>query len=157
MVRRNRGNLAFSLIELVVVVVIIGIVAAIAIPRMSRGVSGSNDASLTADLDTLRRAIELYRAEHGQAAPKLSMVNAVLTLYSNDDGSSAQTNQDARHMWGPYMRAIPALPVGANKGATLIGGAAGATVGWVYDETTGDIRAATTGEKDDAGVLYSAY
>ena len=148
---------AFSLIELVVVVVIIGIIAAIAVPRMSRGVSGSNDGALTQDLDTLRRAIELYRAEHNQTVPTIAMIYADLTLYSNADGTSAQTTQDAGHMFGPYMRAIPALPVGANKGASGIGAANGATIGWIYDDTTGDIRANTTTEADDSGKLYNTY
>jgi len=153
---KNRTR-AFSLIELVVVVVIIGIVAAIAVPRMSRGVSGSQDSSLTGDLDTLRRAIELYRAEHNNTVPAIGMITADLTLYSNNDGTSAQGNHDAAHPWGPYMRAIPALPVGLNKGATIIGNSNGAGIGWIYDETTGDIHANTTSEKDDAGTLYSSY
>jgi prepilin-type N-terminal cleavage/methylation domain-containing protein len=153
----TRGRRAFSLIELVLVVVIIGIIAAIAIPRMSRGASGSRNANLTANLDTLRRAIELYRVEHNNVPPALTMIVADLTLYSNSDGSSAQGNADATHPFGPYLRSIPALPVGAFQGATGIGSASGASVGWIYDETTGDIHAGTTTETDDGGQLYSAY
>ena len=65
--------------------------------------------------------------------------------------------ENVSHEFGPYLRAIPVLPVGAANGAIGIAAAAGAGVGWVYDETIGDIHAATTTETDAAGVLYSTY
>ena len=55
----------FSLIELVIVVVIIAIIGAIAIPKMSRGAAGANDAALSQDLAVLRSALDLYATENG--------------------------------------------------------------------------------------------
>jgi general secretion pathway protein G len=153
--RRHRS--AFSLIELVIVVVVIGIIAAIAIPRMSRGVSGASSSSLTGDLATLRRAIELFKAEHNNTPPTLANFVANMTLYSSNDGSSSQSNQDATHQFGPYLQKIPPLPVGLNSGQVGVGAATGATIGWLYDETTGTISANCTTETDDAGTLYSSY
>ena len=50
---------AFSLVELVIVLVIIGIVAAIAVPRITRGATRASAVALRSDLATLRNAIEL--------------------------------------------------------------------------------------------------
>ena len=55
-----RRRYAFSLVELVVVVVILGIVSAIAIPRLSRGSEGASEAALIGDLAVMRRAIDMY-------------------------------------------------------------------------------------------------
>ena len=61
--RKTRGG-GFSLLELVIVVVIIGVISAIAIPRMTRGASNAGATALRANLAVLRNAIEIYRAEH---------------------------------------------------------------------------------------------
>lgn len=153
----SQARRGFSLIELVIVVVIIGIIAAIAIPRMSRGATGAADSALASNLAVLRSAIDLFQTEHGGVYPLEDKFEAQLTTFSDDVGNPSAT-KDSTHIFGPYLRAIPPLPVGAKKGATGVAGTDGAGVGWIYDETTGTIRANTTsGEVDARGVLYSAY
>jgi general secretion pathway protein G len=148
---------AFSLIELVIVVVIIGIIAAIAIPRMSRGAAGAGDSSLIGDLAVLRKAIDIYAAEHGGAFPSVANVTNALAQYSDEFGALSAT-KDATHTFGPYLRSIPPLSVNCpRKGCTGIAAADAAGVGWIYDATLGTIHANTTIETDAAGVLYSAY
>src|SRR4051812_42353646 len=146
----RRGG--FSLIELVIVVVIIGIIAAIAIPRMSRGAAGASDSSVNANLAVLRNALDMFQSEHGGVYPSGTAANIVsqLTGYTNDQGTVG-TQGDGTSIYGPYVRAIPTVSVGANKGAsgfTVVTGAATAfaytatgTVGWWYNSTTGDVRA----------------
>jgi prepilin-type N-terminal cleavage/methylation domain-containing protein len=154
---------AFSLIELVIVVVIIAIIGAIAIPRMSRGAAGAADSKLIADLATMRKAIDLFTTEHGGQYPKLTMIVADLTLYSDDAGTSAQTNADSTHIYGPYLRAIPALSIGVNKNHISIGGpsvdpSSATGIGWIYDETVGTIKAnASDSEVDASGKAYNKY
>jgi general secretion pathway protein G len=154
---RNRS--AFSLIELVIVVVIIGIIAAIAIPRMSRGASGANDSTLIGNLAVLRKAVDLYAAEHSGTFPtdETTIANQ-LTQYSDATGACVAT-KDNSHIFGPYItRQIPILTVGTNRGASAFTATAGtASCGWVYNKTTGVITANTTTEKDAAGVLYNTY
>ena len=154
----NTRNRAFSLIELVIVVVIIGIIAAIAIPRMSRGAAGAADSSLTANLAVMRNAIDLYQTEHGGTYPAFATIVAQLTTYSNDAGAT-QATKDTSYIYGPYLRVVPALPVGANKGSNTITDTAGtAGFGWVYTQTTGSIAAnCTAAEKDVRGVSYNTY
>ena len=147
----------FSLLEVVIVVAIIAILAAIGIPRMSRGARGANDSALSGDLATLRNAIDLYAAEHAGTYPDATDPNTQITQYTNAAGGVA-TAKDATHIYGPYMRTIPPLPVGAKKGGTKIGAASTAGVGWVYDATKGEVHANTTdSEKDEAGKAYNVY
>lgn len=156
---RNRARRAFSLIELVVVVVIIGIIAAIAIPKMSRGAAGAGDSALTQDLSILRQALDLYQTEHGGNYPVIANVPAALLQYTDDSGNTSAT-KTGNFIYGPYLRSVPPLPVGANKGQNgidVIGNAGTATVGWIYDPTAGTIKANTTTEADSKGTLYNAY
>lgn len=146
----------FSLIELVIVVVIIGIIAAIAIPRMSRGSAGAQDATLTANLRVLRNAIDLFSTEHNNAFPTAVNIVSQLTEFS-DAAGVAQATKDSTHIFGPYIRDIPALPVGARKGSAGIAAADAAGIGWIYDEVSGAIKANTTTEQDAGGKAYNLY
>ena len=152
-----RTKSGFSLIELVIVVVIIGVIAAIAIPRMSRGAAGAADSALRADLSVLRSAIDLYTAEHVGALPTGTGITKQLLQYSDAIGNT-QLTKSKTHIYGPYLRSVPPLPVGVQKGKSGIGSGSGAAIGWVYDSATGNIHAnCTAREADDAGVLYSSY
>ncbi len=148
---------AFSLIELVIVVVIIGIIGAIAIPRMSRGAAGAQDAALAGNLAVLRNAIDLFETEHPGIYPAVATFVEQLTTYTNAAGA-AQATKDATYIYGPYLRAVPPLPVGAKKGSTGVAAADAAGIGWIYNEATGAIRANTAvGENDATGKAYSSY
>ncbi len=151
----------FSLIELVIVVVIIGIIGAIAVPRMSRGAKGAADSAVTANLTVLRNALDLYSTEHTGDLPTFANMPNALLQYT-DSAGAAQATKDTTHIYGPYIRAIPKLPVGANKGlatftSTAPAGTAG-TFGWYYDDSTGTIKAnCKDSEIDDATIKYNAY
>ena len=154
--RRKRSK-GFSLLELVIVVVIIGIIAAIAIPRMSRGSAGAADAALTGDLAIMRAAIDLFAAEHNGAFPTAGDIESELTQYT-DAARDFQAARDATHIYGPYLRKVPPLPVGAKKGKTGIAAADGVNVGWIYTAATGDIAAnCPNSETDVSGKLYNTY
>lgn len=147
----------FSLIELVIVVVIIGIIAAIAIPRMSRGAAGAADSAVTANLAVLRNAIDLFQTEHAGTFPSAADIVAQLTTYT-DDTAKANPTKTTTYYLGPYVREIPALPVGAKRGSNGIAAADAAGIGWIYTESSGAIRANTTvSEVDGRGVPYNTY
>ncbi len=156
MTRRLRiHDRGFSLVELVIVIVIIGIISAIAIPRMSRGAAGANESALTSNLAILRSAIDLYQSDHNGTLPGATTIASQLTMCTDDSGNTNAARTPA-FPYGPYLRAIPALPVGAKKGLTKIAAANAADVGWVYNATSGTIQAGAT-ENDDSGKAYSAY
>ena len=163
----------FSLIELVIVVVIIGIIAAIAIPRMSRGSQGAAENALAGDMAVWRSALDLYQTEHGGAYPKdNTTIVAQLTTYTDANGNTA-TAKDTTHIYGPYMRAVPPLPVSdptntqsVPKGSTTIttcptGGTAPTTItaggfGWLYDGA-GNLYPNTGNVTDASGKAYNQY
>jgi len=155
MLGRRRLSGGFSLLEVVIVVAIIAILAAIGIPRMSRGSRGANDAAVSGNLSVLRNAIDLFSAEHGGAYPAVADCNDQLTSYTDVSGDTSATKTGG-YIYGPYLRSIPPLTVGAHKGEKGIADANAAGVGWIYTAASGDIRANAT-ETDDAGVVYSDY
>jgi prepilin-type N-terminal cleavage/methylation domain-containing protein len=59
----------FSLIELVVVVVILGVIGAIAMPRLSGMIDRSKAQAAAAAVNAARSAIEEYRATYGTVPP----------------------------------------------------------------------------------------
>jgi prepilin-type N-terminal cleavage/methylation domain-containing protein len=147
----------FSLLEVVIVTAIIAVLAAISIPRMSRGSRGAADSSLSGDLAVLRKAIDLYSAEHGGLLPTGDGIKGQLTKYSDIAGLTNESKV-LPFVYGPYLRSIPPLPVGVRKGQSGIKNKNSGDVGWIYDEASGTIKAnSTPTEKDDAGRLYSDY
>ena len=145
-------------------VVIIGILAAIAIPRMSRATVGATDSALSANVAVLRNAIDLYSTEHGGAFPVLATIDAQLTQYTDASGATAAT-KDTTHIYGPYLRKTPPLPMGPTgyKNATTYvdgsTGTPGTSAGaWFYNATTGTISANLDATQVDAtGKLYNTY
>ena len=158
---RNRARRAFSLIELVVVVVIIGIIAAIAIPKMSRGAAGAAESAVSGDLTLLRQAVDMYQSEHGGAYPSTANIVAQLTQFSNSDGSSTSSTKNTTTgiIYGPYLRAIPNLPVGPAtlKGTAALGASTDATNAWFYDPTTGSVTVNPAAGNDSNGTAFSSY
>ncbi len=159
--RKKRG--AFSLIELVIVVVIIGIIAAIAIPKMSRGAAGAADAALAADMQIWRQALDMYQAEHGGSYPDSANIVLQLTSYTNAAGDvSAIKDPPSGYVYGPYMKAIPPLPVGqpSERGKSTIGTSAGIGTAWIYsyDTSTKTYTLLPNADGyDSSGQLYSNY
>ena len=160
-VKAGRGRrTAFSMIELVIVVVIIGIIAAIALPRMSRGAAAAHDAALAQNLAILRNGLDLYATEHGGSFPTVANVADALTKYTKSDGTIGTASKDEVNgfIYGPYLRVIPPMSVGDRKGQTGISNADGATIGWLYDPTGGTVQANAVGVTADAAKKnYSSY
>ena len=109
----TKGQPAFSLVELVVVVAIIGMIASMAIPRMSRGAVAAAGSSLLGDLTIVRTAVLRYAIEHRNSfpGPDAAKVAAQLTQYSGLGGTTSPT-RTASAIYGPYLLSIPPCPVG---------------------------------------------
>ncbi|MEK6702576.1 MAG: prepilin-type N-terminal cleavage/methylation domain-containing protein [Planctomycetota bacterium] len=130
---------AFSLVELVIVVVIIGVIGAIAIPRFSSASERALDAAITADLQRINKAIEMYTVEHlgrhpaimgdGSLASNGLLVVRHLIANSDDMGNLSKSG-----IFGPYLSSWPANPINGANDVRIDGAKAPAgTHGWRYD------------------------
>jgi general secretion pathway protein G len=141
----------FTLVELVVVVMILGILAAVAAPKLL-GTSGTaTDNGLRQTLGVVRDSIERFAAENGGE-------------YPGADGNQATFKTDL----APYLRgAFPTCPVGDNKDdqVTMVTTATSPlpadgspTTGWKYSYITGDFIANTAAnDNSDSPVQYEDY
>jgi general secretion pathway protein G len=143
--RKQKG---FTLVELVVVVMILGILAAVAAPKLLKTSNSAAENGLKQTLGVMRDAIERYAAEH---AGQLPGANGDATTFKNEIG--------------PYLRgAFPKCPVaGQNDGikvtttAGLIAGEATATPAqsWHYNSADGQfICNCSLPTKTDPAVQY---
>jgi len=144
MVKRS----GFTLVELVVVVLILGIIAAVAAPRMFDTVSIAKDNGLRQTLSVVRDAIELYRAQNG-ALP-------------GADGSETTFKSDLM----PYLRgSFPAGPVGPAEGDSrvfmsnsgVMNGSPTPTKAWKYQYPTGEFIFNYNGMSTDGVTNYADF
>ncbi len=158
---------AFTLVELVMVVVIIGIVAGIAVPRMSSTATHASANALQATLMNVRTAIECFYAEHNRY-PGYDPANGAangdyfvkqLTMYSDASGNYNAT-RSATYKFGPYLRApFPAnlansLATVYVKNARSDPSPADGSVGWIAVLATGDFGvSATDTQLEKVGVI----
>ena len=157
---------AFSLVELVIVVIIIGTISAIAISRVSGAATGARDAALRGNLAALRSVIDVYAGEHGGTWPGADGDDTTL-IGQLTKGTDTNGNVGATagvHIYGPYLRSIPPLPVGPYTGATGVemqtnnppAANENAGLGWAYNYEVGKIIA-NTDDLDKEGTPYSSY
>lgn len=144
--RKHKG---FTLVELVVVVMILGILAAVAAPKLLGTSSAAADNGIRQSLAILRDAIERYAAENGGALP-----------------GELDTEADLKADLVDYLRgAFPTCPVAGRTNAIKITTTAGAIAGeagnsqtqsWHYNSADGQFivnSSELTNNDDDAPTL----
>jgi general secretion pathway protein G len=129
--RKHKG---FTLIELVVVVMILGILAAVAAPKLLGTSSTASDNGIKETLGVVRDAIERYAAEHGGALPP------------------GTTGDAFKASLLTYLRVFPKSPIGTtgNLDTVAIAPTAGTTTptgseAWMYNKGDGTFIVNSTG------------
>jgi general secretion pathway protein G len=137
--RKQKG---FTLIELVVVIMIIGILAAVAAPKLLKTSGAASDSAAKGSLSVVRDAIERYAADNAGAVP---------------------TDPTVATFTSKYLRgAFPKCPVGAKVGdATIKTSAVSPPVpegtpstGWMYNATSGEFIINSGAATADATTTY---
>lgn len=101
----------FTLVEVLIVVVIMAILAATVIPQFTDSTLDAKNSSAQFNLHTLRQQIELYKSQHDGVVPGAAL--AELTSKTDKNGN---VGTDANvHIYGPYMKEIPANPYNNSK------------------------------------------
>ena len=133
MVRNIRS--AFTLVEILIVVVILGILAAIVIPQFTSATQDAQGGNLKAQLASLQRQIELYRAKNNNSTP-----------FATADWTTLIT--------GNYIKAAPSNPAStyADKTSLSTGatGTGSATTSWFFQTTSNTIYASFFNESTGA-------
>jgi prepilin-type N-terminal cleavage/methylation domain-containing protein len=157
----------FTLIEILIVVILMGIIAAVAVPRLTTSTNEAQVNTLDTNVTAIRNAIELYAAQHNGRLPgqyketdgttavttdgEAAAFVAQLTLYSDKSGKTSAAKDTVNYPYGPYFRDIlpkNPLPTPSNTvvadfdevGSITNTGAAGG-LGWKVAVQTGQIIA----------------
>jgi general secretion pathway protein G len=139
-----RKHTGFTLIELVVVVMILGILAAVAAPKLLGTSSTAADNGLKETLGVVRDAIERYTAEHGGKLP----------------GTTVATEVGFKADLAPYLRTFPKSPL-TNTSTIVIDTAPGPMTpagaqAWRYNNADGGfiVNSAAAIKSDTSGATY---
>lgn len=150
-----KAKSGFTLVEILIVVVILGILAAIVIPQFTDASTQAQESSLSADLQTLRSQIELYKVQHKDQYPDLAPVGflAALTTQTDRDGNAYVAGVSPSGPYGPYMRKIAQNAFNDLDTVNLAGGVIGDdSHGWEYDTATANIVPDDSYDSDADGV-----
>jgi len=87
---------AFTMIELIFVIVIIGILAAVAIPKLMATRTDAKASTLANEVQSAVQEISSYVTAHGGDvnSTKLSTMSQILNKFKNDDPAKGEENSD---------------------------------------------------------------
>ncbi|NLS93710.1 MAG: type II secretion system protein [Planctomycetaceae bacterium] len=134
----------FTLIELVVVVMIIGILVAIAAPKMLNITGEATDSSVRMSLNVVRDAIETYASQNAGVYP------------------TAASDTAFKEALKPYLRGVfPKSLVGTKDSTVTMSTddplAANGSSGWMYNGTTGEFILNCTDPSKDGTTTYAQF
>ena len=162
----RRAPAGFSLIEILIVVVILGILAAIAIPKLSNASLLARESTLKDDLRLLRTQVGVYKSQHavfpGFPGGDSSQTPTAQTCYDQllqytDIAGNVSATSSTQYRWGPYVTSMPANPINGQTSWKILADSdpftPDDTTGWLYQPTTGRIAANSSGNDQNGRAL----
>lgn len=95
--KSRKNNKGFTLVELVVVIAILGILAGIAVPKMSKSRENAAIAAHNANVRTLESAATMYVADNSTITP-------------DEDQETKTWNGSDNQGWQDYVQEWPPIP-----------------------------------------------
>jgi len=142
-----KAKKGFTLVEILIVVVILGILAAVVIPQFTEASTEAKTSSLCTDLQTMRSQIELYKVQHNDNLPNMTVDASgdnALTVSTLVNGTVVAAG--TANSYGPYIQKIPTnqfndlATIEVEAGETGLGGG---NCGWHFNTDNGQFHADT--------------
>lgn len=115
--RHKRGEGAFTLVEVMIVVGIIALLAAVIIPNLVRGRTTANEAAAKATLKSISTAMENYMAINTEYPTTTTALLGDTPPYLNTDYfNGAHNGYTFTPTLGSYSYAVLAAPASTNQG-----------------------------------------
>ena len=117
--REINDRLAFTLIEMLIVIILLGILAMVIIPHIFSSIEEAKLNTLKSILSVERKAIELYYFQHNRTYPGANNIDGggfakgdkgqaeayLAQMFQYTDVNGAVSNlKDATHKYGPYLK-----------------------------------------------------
>ena len=168
-----RSALAFTLIEILIVVVILGILGAIVLPKFSDASQTARENTLKDDLRYLRTQIVVFKAQHKDVPPGYPGGSKTATPTETDFIDHMTKNTDDRcavgapsviYRFGPYINRMPINPLNGLNSVLVVSngssmppsGKPDNSTGWIYKPQTLEIIPNSPGLDSD-GTRYIDY
>ena len=104
---KKKLNEGFTLIELVIIMVILGILAAVAVPRLGSTIDSSQEAAEEAVIGSFRSAVELFAMERlAEDGNKYYPSDPFDALDDKTENTLKQADNNGYNYWSYYMSTI---------------------------------------------------
>ena len=128
------------------VVVIIGVIAAIAVPRLGAGAGRARERTARTNEAALQRAVDLYMAEHEGRSPAeptggSGFSDAELFALRLMMPTSVTGEVEAAGEFGPYLSVWPRNPMSRCQATRIDGAATPQGCAWWYESARSRVRA----------------
>ncbi|QDT14560.1 hypothetical protein CA12_06350 [Alienimonas californiensis] len=135
------------MIEGLIAVALIALLAVTVLPQLHPDAATGQDEQLRERLYVLRGQIELYRVQHDNTLP--GVTGPLLDQLTRRTDRAGNVGEGGDHVFGPYLvgDAFPENPLTGRSDVLVVdkmpsAPPADAAHGWIYETTTGDLRAA---------------